>query len=213
MGAKTADAYASLSTGIYQEAYYGKSTNVSLSNSSTGSLNIETLANASGNKYVYAYASISTYGVYQYADASNVAGATANASITNAGTLNIIAQAAGVGLAGATKVEAYAYVDDYGIYQYAYNAETVGVSLDNAGTLSIEALAHADPGTYAYADGYIDYGIYQYADATGAHLSAAAALTNESGRNAEPDRASDRDGRQDGGRVRLQLLPDRTVRL
>ena len=111
VGAKTAEAYASMSTGIYQEAYYGKATSVSLNNSSTGTLNIEALANASGNKYVYAEASISNTGIYQYAYASNVAGATSNAALTNAGTLNIVAQATGVGLAGATDVYAYAYID------------------------------------------------------------------------------------------------------
>ena len=175
-------AYAYVSSyGIYQRAEDGLvSTAASISNA--GVLNIEAIAAATGAKYEYAYASVST-GIYQTAYGEAAAGASASASLTNAstGTLNIIAQANGIGLPGATAVYAYAYIDSSGIYQSAYHAETASALIDNAGTLSIEALAHADPATYAEAYAYIDDGIQQEADVVGNKLSATATLTNDLG--------------------------------
>ena len=104
--------------------------------------------------YAYAYASVSK-GIYQEALGNNTTGGAASVALTNesTGTLNINAQAHAT---GGTDAYAYAYIDDYGIYQYAYDGETASAAITNAGEMTISASAHASAGSYAYADAYID---------------------------------------------------------
>ena len=169
-------AYATINTGIYQEAYYGDAS-VSLTNA--GTLDIVAEAKAFGN-YAHAAATISSTGIYQYAYATG--NPTVSASLTNAstGVLKVVAEATA---SGVTDAYAYATIDGHGIYQEAEGGLASSVTLDNAGTLDIEALAKATGGgakEYAYAD-ITDYVIYQYAygsDTIGS--TATDTLTNES---------------------------------
>ena len=161
-----ASAYASMSTGIYQNAYAesGAAT-VALTNS--GALNIQSLASAtatgtgSGSNDAFAGVVIESDAIYQEVDAYD---GNAAAELTNTGTINIIAGAS----ANANDwADAEATIDSQGISQsvYAYGTNTTvaaSANLTNSGTLNIVAQAEAAGwGASAYAS--MSTGIYQYA--------------------------------------------------
>ena len=125
-----------------------------------------------------------------YQDASNADFATA--TLTNAGTLTILASASA--LAGKT-ANATAEIREYGIYQTADADGRVGstalANLNNTGTLSIQTLATATataPGGIATASATLDRtAIYQEAegaDSNTARLTNVGTLTIEASANA-----------------------------
>ena len=125
-----------------------------------------------------AYASVE-YLMEQGAEANGVTGADANASVTNSGTMSVMA------LANATATDfarAHAIVDT-GISQYATAHAKSGpanadVTLTNSNTIVIGAAANAS-GSGAQAIASItDHAIFQSAYASGTAGSATAVLTN-----------------------------------
>jgi hypothetical protein len=186
-GGPTADAFASVSTGIDQAAEGAFSANVALTNS--GLLSIEALANAIATGDAFASASINNSGIDQFARAVTATGSTASVSLTNtsSGTIDIIAHAVAVGGTAAT---ADAHIPNNGIFQEAEDADSVSVSLDNAGTINIEAIAQADPTGRALANAFIatssdSAGIFQRAFASNNDVSASVSLTNTGNINIE----------------------------
>ena len=182
-GETKATAYAYLNNyGIYQSAYEGNlDSTVSLTNS--GKLEIEALAKATADTKAYAYA-WGSYGIYQYAYGTDTTDSTGTVSLTNTdtGSISILAKASAViDGSGGNTASAYAYIYQYGISQAVENVDTASITLSNAGTLNIDAIAKAtDPANYAKAYAFIHQGITQYASVTGSNVSADVSLTNAS---------------------------------
>lgn len=161
------DAYASVTSGIYQSASAeSASGSVLLSNDATGTIDITASAVATpvGAGATAATASAyNYYGIEQYADAEN-ADQEANATITNAGSIAIGADASVV--AGGTDAYAYAYLSE-GISQTADadDGADATATITNTGSLAVTAAGNATAATEASAYAYNYYGIYQSAEA------------------------------------------------
>jgi uncharacterized protein with beta-barrel porin domain len=183
----TAYAYASISDAIYQHASGNGGddsiASVALTNSADGEINILAYATggvttvsgnpaAAGTSSAYISAIISR-AIYQNADNADQA----ILSVTNDGTINILASADANGTGSAY---AYAYVGS-GVDQHATasNNETLAeVTYTNSGPLNIGAYADASATTgLAEASAWVTYGVHQYASA-GAETTAE--LTNNS---------------------------------
>ncbi|MCH7806997.1 MAG: hypothetical protein IH995_07635, partial [Proteobacteria bacterium] len=181
-GATKATASASLTAyGFYQSATADGTASVAFNNSSTGTVNIQLMAHASGTN-AYAQAEITKTAIYQTAYTSGDTSATA--LIDNDGTMSFLAQATAAGTDGTgglgNTVDAYASISQ-GIRQFAYNALTGTATINNDGHLSFTVLANATNAIDAWASAYMAYGISQTAEGTSATgSSATATITNTS---------------------------------
>lgn len=168
----SASAEATVYYAIDQDAEDAELTETVLTNN--GTLNIRAMAEAVADTYAYAFA-YNYSAIYQSASAGGNPGDVAQASITNTSslTMRILAQATASG----TSAEATA--TNYNpIYQYAFDADESYATLDNSGSLYIQAIANAYGTTDAYAYAYNYYGIYQSATTSGNDLVAHASLNN-----------------------------------
>ena len=89
-------------------------------------------------------------GIYQevtYGDYPGYA-VTANASVTNLGSISAVADANAV----STSSDAYATAYAYGVWQDNHAIEDSSVTLDNHGDISARAIASADGDVYDYAE-------------------------------------------------------------
>jgi outer membrane autotransporter protein len=165
-GGTEAEAFASVNTGISQNAFGAVVENVSLTNTGTIDIGAKAVANAAG--FALAEATASS-GAFQFADGSGLAASTATVDFNNSGTFNLHATAVAH---GGTDAEAFAFADT-GVFQSAEGATTNSVSFENSGTFSVNASAVAvATATKAFASAFA-LGVDQIA-----HAGAIESFTN-----------------------------------
>ena len=156
---------------VLQGAVGGGDASASFSNADGGTLDISAhavaLSQGSNGRSVVAEVD---GGLVQYAVAIN---GSANATITNAGTIGVNAEAVGLGSA----------LVHQGIYQRTLatnsGSDVAAVSLNNSGSLTLGAVMVDDAaGNLSYANARLRSGIEQSATAFGAQTTTAATLTN-----------------------------------
>jgi len=155
VGGTEALAFASVDTGISQEAFDSVTENISLTN--TGTIDILAKAVATAAGFASADATIST-GVFQFADGSGLAASTASVDFNNSGTFNAHASAVAH---GGTAASAFAFVTS-GVFQSAEGATVNSVSFENSGTFDVSAKAVAVATTEAFASAFA-LGVDQFA--------------------------------------------------
>jgi uncharacterized protein with beta-barrel porin domain len=154
-GGTEALAFASVDTGISQEAFDAVTEHVSLTNSGTIDIGAHAVANATG----FASASADAgSGVFQRADGSGLAASTASVDFNNSGTFNLHATATAH---GGTDASAFAFASS-GVFQTALGATVNSVSFENSGTFTVSAKAIAVATTDAFASAFA-LGVDQFA--------------------------------------------------
>jgi len=172
-GAAFARAFASISgSGVFQWADLGDNSTVTLTNSLGATLNVDATAGASALLHADATAEISQ-GIGQFATAGGDKDS-GNVTLTNDGTLNILASASAN---AGTDAFALAFIRT-AVSQVAF-ASSMNVVLNNTGTLNVVAQAIAAGTDFASAVATVEFGLFQEADSTGvAGSTATDALTN-----------------------------------
>ena len=160
-GDSYASANATVDTAIVQNATNAGTTRATFANS--GVMNISAVARGYGSEEVSIEATIDSF-VQQSARGLGNATDEATVSLTNSGTINLIANA--WGSATDSYLEVTARVSD-AFDQKARDAGTASVAFDNSGTILLNAIAFGFMTDSSSAEASIDTVVDQYARATG----------------------------------------------
>ena len=192
----TAVANAGVEWGVLQVGFGGAYASGTVNNMAGGNMTIAANANADGNA-AFANAQVGGSPLAQGIGQLEIANV-AHAYVTNDGTLTIGAIA---NANGNTYASANAFVD--GIGQGVLGGDSGAASVDNAGTLDVDATAHAVAASGpAFAHAAVSYGISQNVDA----FTAAANVNNALSGTIDIGAIAKATGTQAGAQFSLSLI-------